>query len=214
MKGPGPRALVAGAAITAVGAIAARGRHRRLGASLDEATAPRPGDQLLAGPIVQADRACTIEAAPEDVWPWIAQLGQDKAGFYSFELLENLVGCRIVGADRVHDEWQELHVGDPFRLHPQVALRVASVEPGHHLVVTSQGGDAPGHAAFDMTWAFCLSSSQGPGGRPLTRLHLRERYAARRRSARLGGEIVSLVSAVMTWRMMSRLRTLVQRATD
>ncbi|OUZ10989.1 hypothetical protein BHE97_06040 [Aeromicrobium sp. PE09-221] len=212
MKAPGPWMMAATTAIAAVGVFVVRGRHRRLGASLKEVTDRRPGDELLVGPVVQADRACTIDAAPEAVWPWIAQLGQDKAGFYSFELLENLVGCRITGSERVHPEWQKLHVGDPFRLHPRVALRVASVEPGRHLVVTSQGGDAPGNADFDMTWAFCLSSPEGLGGRPTTRLHLRERYAAHRRADRFGGGFMSVVSAVMTWRMMARLRTLVPRA--
>lgn len=206
------RALLAIFLTTASAALLGAGKRRRLGASPQEAASPRPGDELLSGPVVQADRACTIPAAPEEVWPWIAQLGQDKAGFYSFEFLENLIGCRIVGADRVHAEWQELHTGDAFRLHPQVALRVAAVEPDRHLVVTSQGGDAPGDADLDMTWAFCLSPSEGPDGRSSTRLHLRERYAARGRADRLSGEFMSLVSAVMTWRMMARLRTLVPHA--
>lgn len=56
-----------------------------------------------------------IEAPTEVVWPWLMQLGQDKAGFYSYEFMENLAGCRIIGADRIRPDWQHLQVGDPLR---------------------------------------------------------------------------------------------------
>lgn len=181
---------------------------RRLGATASETRMALPGDELLPAARIQADRACTIQAAPADVWPWIAQLGQDKAGFYSFEVLENLVGCHIRGATRVHEEWQDVSVGDPFRLHPDVALRVATVEPGHALVVTSHGGDAPGEMDVDNSWAFVVSPIPQESGLVATRLHLRERYEPRSRATRLSIEVVSVISAVMTWRMMSRLKTL------
>lgn len=203
---PGAAVLLAVAATVA--GVAARTR-RRLGATDAETRAPLPGDELLAGADVQNDRVCTIQAPPSAVWPWIAQLGQDRAGFYSFETLENLAGCQIVGADRVHPEWQGVSVGDRFRLHPEIALRVAQVEPERHLVVTSVGGDAPGEMDFGMTWTFHLSPTDGSAGRQATRLHLRERYATDSTPSRLMIEVTSIVSAIMTWRMMSRLRTLV-----
>ncbi|GAA1505761.1 hypothetical protein [Nocardioides humi] len=200
-------------AAAATGAGAAARARRRLGASAAEAQATLPGDELLPQAQVQNDRACTLPAPPEAVWPWIAQLGQDRAGFYSFETLENLAGCRIVGATRVHLEWQDVAVGDPFRLHPDIALRVAEVDPGRCLVVTSQGGDAPGEMDFATTWTFHLAPVH-QGRARATRLHLRERYETRSRPTRLMIEATSVVSAVMTWRMMSRLRTLVTRTAD
>lgn len=196
-------ALAAGAT-----AFVVSGAARRLGASAEESAMSLPGDELLPAAQVQNDRACTIAAPPEAVWPWIAQLGQGKAGFYSFETLENLAGCQITGASTIHPEWQDVEVGDPFRLHPDIALRVAHVEPGQALVVSSQGGDAPGDMDFETTWAFCLSPAGDPA-RPETRLHLRERYETRSPATRAMIEVTSIVSAIMTWRMMSRLRTLV-----
>lgn len=200
--------IAAGAASLA--AVVVTGAHRRLGATADEARAALPGDDLLPGAQAQNDRACTIAAPPSSVWPWIAQLGQNKAGFYSFEGLENLVGCQITGATRIHPEWQDVAVGDRFTLHPDIALRVAEVEPGRALVVSSQGADAPGDMDFDTTWAFCLSPVT-TNGSSATRLHLRERYATSSRATRAMIEVTSVISAVMTWRMMTNLRGLVDR---
>lgn len=187
------------------------GTHRRLGASEDEARMVLPGDELLPHADVQNDRACTIQAPPAAVWPWIAQLGQDKAGFYSFEVLENLAGCQITGATSIHPEWQKVEPGDHFRLHPEVALRVTQVEPGHYLVVSSQGGDAPGDMDFETTWTFHLSPLDQAAGESATRLRLRERYATPNKQAWVMIQVTSVISAIMTWRMMSRLRNL---ATD
>lgn len=198
------------AAAASLAAVVVTGAHRRLGATADEARAALPGDDLLPGAQVQNDRACTIAAPPSSVWPWIAQLGQNKAGFYSFEGLENLVGCQITGATRIHPEWQDVAVGDRFTLHPDIALRVAEIEPGRALVVSSLGADAPGDMDFDTTWAFCLSPVTTDGS-SATRLHLRERYATSSRATRAMIEVTSVISAVMTWRMMTNLRGLVDR---
>lgn len=64
-----------------------------------------PGDELVEDPGIQTTRALTIDAAVRDVWPWLAQIGQDRGGFYSYEWLENLAGCRMRNAWRIHPEW-------------------------------------------------------------------------------------------------------------
>ncbi len=84
---------------------------------------------------ITATRAISVAVAADDVWPWIAQLGQGRGGFYSYDFLENLVGCDMHNADRVVPEWQSIAVGDDVRLHPDVALRVAAVDPGTALVL-------------------------------------------------------------------------------
>lgn len=199
-------------AVAAMMTVLAARMARRTGASPAEARVPRPGDTLLPRADLQYDRARTLAAPPAEVWPWIAQLGQDRAGFYSFQALENLTGCRITGADRVHPEWQHVEPGDRFRLHPDVALRVAAVEPGAHLVVTSRGGDAPGRTDTAMTWLFHLAPVALPDGTPGTRLHLRERYETGGLVERAAVRLTGVVSAVMTWRMLGRLAVLVTGA--
>jgi hypothetical protein len=82
-----------------------------------------------------ATRAITVHTSADQVWLWIAQLGQGRGGFYSYDALENLVGCHIHSADRVVPEWQNLKVGDQVNLHPEVRLGVAVMEPGRALVL-------------------------------------------------------------------------------
>ena len=129
------------AGLTAIGAAAAtyillaRPRQLRWGTIEPEFDEPLPGDDLIRTPNLVATRAITVRASADHVWPWIAQLGQGRGGFYSYDFLENLVGCDIHSADRIVPEWQDAGVGDEVKLHPEVALAVAALEPGRSLVL-------------------------------------------------------------------------------
>ena len=117
--------------VAAVAAYAARARpwHRRWGSTPDERVRPLPGDELGEG-CERTTRAITIDAPAEEVWPWVAQLGQDRGGFYSYEWLENLAGCRMRNADRIHSDWQHRDLGETVYLHPSGGLPVTLFEPG------------------------------------------------------------------------------------
>jgi hypothetical protein len=95
--------------------------------------------ELRAEPAAHSTRAVTVEAPPEAVWPWLAQLGQDRAGFYSYEWLENLAGCEMHNADAVHPEWQRREPGQIIPLHPLQGLPVARFEPGRALAFEGWG---------------------------------------------------------------------------
>ena len=97
-----------------------------------------PGDGE-AEPLSVATRAVSVQAPAEEVWRWLVQIGQDKAGFYSYDWLENLAGCRLHTATRVHPEWQEVRPGDPLTLFPGVATRIAEVDPPYALVIEGWG---------------------------------------------------------------------------
>ena len=85
-------------------------------------------------------QAVTVAAPPEDVWPWLAQIGQDRGGFYSYEWLENLAGCEMQNANRVHPEWQHREIGEPVMLHPAApGLPVTVFEPGHAIGLEGWG---------------------------------------------------------------------------
>jgi hypothetical protein len=60
------------------------------GATSDEASRPMAGDAVCPRPPLNATRAVTIAAPPEDIWPWLLQWGWNRAGFYSYDLLDNL----------------------------------------------------------------------------------------------------------------------------
>jgi hypothetical protein len=195
------RASAVGAAVAAY-MLFARPRHLRWGASDQEAAEPLPGDRLLANPNLTATRAITVRASPDRVWPWIAQLGQGRGGFYSYDFLENLVGCNIHSADHIAPEWQNVTVGDEVKLHPEVALEVAAVDPGRSLIL--RGGVPMGNTPppYDFTWAFVLHDRPDE----TTRLLVRERYAYTRWWAPLIVEPVEAVSFVMSQKMLRAIR--------
>jgi hypothetical protein len=139
----------------------------RWGASDDEVTGELPGDDLIATDAPRTTRAITIDASVSDVWPWLAQMGEGRGGFYSYSLLERAVGAHIHNANTVHAEWQDIHVGDVIWLArsfgDSARLVVAVVEPYSHLVLMSpddfkrvqQGAEATG------AWGFYVREEQG-----------------------------------------------------
>jgi hypothetical protein len=132
--------LVAVGGAVAVGVALVRARYLRWGATDEELEAELPGDELVGAADLTATRAVSVGAGVDVVWPWIAQLGQGRGGFYSYDFLENL-GCDIHSAERVVAEWQSIDVGDAVHLHPEVGLIVAVVEPRRALVL--RGGVSP-----------------------------------------------------------------------
>jgi hypothetical protein len=180
----------------------------RWGATDDEVEAILPGDDLVSDANVTATRAVTVRAAVADVWPWIAQLGQGRGGFYSYDFLENLVGCDMHSADRIVPEWQSIDVGAEVKLHPEVGLVVALVEPGRALVL--RGGVPMGKvpAPYDFTWAFVVREQS----RGVTRLVVRERYAYSRWWAGFIVEPAELISFVMSQKMMRGIRERAEHA--
>jgi hypothetical protein len=200
------RSVLIGGAVGAGGAFL-RARCLRWGATDEELTVWLPGDELVAAADLTATRAVTVRAAADMVWPWIAQLGQGRGGFYSYDFLENLVRCDIHSAEWVASEWQSIAVGDSVRLHPEVSLSVAAVEPGRALVL--RGGVPIGRTPppYDFTWAFVLRDQ--PNG--TSRLVVRERYAYSRRWAWLVVEPAELVSFVMSRRMLRGIKERAER---
>jgi hypothetical protein len=198
-----PRAssFITSMAIVAAAAVLRR-RQLRWGATDAEITEPRSGDELVPDPDLTATRAITISAGVDDVWPWIVQLGQGRGGFYSYDSLENLVGCDIHSALQINPDWQRLDVGDAVRLAPEFALTVAVAKPPRTLVL--QGGVLPGTtvAPYDFTWTFDLS----PVSATTTRLIVRERYAYQRWWARFLVEPLTVVSFLMSRRMLRGIR--------
>ena len=130
------RAAAAGTAVLGSAAayiLAIRPWQLGWGATGEERDATLAGDDLIPNPDLVATRAITVHAPPDQVWPWLAQLGQGRGGFYTYDVLENLVGCDIHSADRVVPEWQDIKVGDQVKLHPEVGLGVAVVEQAARL---------------------------------------------------------------------------------
>ncbi|WP_413452411.1 SRPBCC family protein [Georgenia phoenicis] len=192
------------------GLLAARRWQQVWGATPEEVAARLPGDEILGCADLVATRAVSVQAPPEDVWPWLVQLGQGRGGFYSYDRLQSLVGLRIVNAEEVVPEWQDLAPGDEVRLAPEAPLVAAVVDPGRALVLhgspevpSARGLPMP----FAFTWAFVLR----PGPRGSTRLVVRERYGYLEPWVGALVEAVQVASFVMTRRMLRGIR---ERAED
>src|SRR5512146_270451 len=83
-----------------------RSHYRYWGATPEERQRLLPGGERVPNPIVTTTMAVTINAPARDVWPWMAQIGQERGGMYSYGLLENIARCQMHNADRVVAEWE------------------------------------------------------------------------------------------------------------
>jgi hypothetical protein len=185
---------------------------RRWGATDEEASRPLPGDEYVRQPKLQTTRAVAVASPAAGVWPWLVQLGQGRGGLYSYDRLENLVGCRMHSVDRIVPELQRLAVGELVKAHPKMGWMVARVEPPVALVLraadiasgTLASIDAPPH--WDFSWAFVLADA--PGG---CRLLARERYDYRGRGAAAAVNLTVAVSFLMTQRMLRGIKARAER---
>lgn len=135
--------------------------YQRWGATDDEIAAPLPGDSIAINATSQDTRAITIDRPIDHVWPWLAQLGQDRGGFYSFDLLENLVGCEMPTDDLLRPSRQSWTVGERLWMYPPekaggigfAVLR--EFDPGRALAFgTHVPGDTP--SIDSGSWTFVL----------------------------------------------------------
>jgi hypothetical protein len=111
---------------------------RRWGSVPAERDRRLPGDPA-ATPLFRATRAVTVHAPAEEVWQWLVQIGQDRGGFYSYDWLENLAGCRLNSAEEVRPEWQHRVAGDPLTMFPGFATTLQEVSPPYALVIEDWG---------------------------------------------------------------------------
>jgi proline iminopeptidase len=113
-------------------ALGLRPRMLRSGASDEEVRQAFPGADLIAGGRRSATMAVTIEAPPSRVWPWLVQMGCDRAGWYSWDRLDN---GGVPSAEHIHPEWQGLAVGDRLASTPggRAWFEVAALDPGRFL---------------------------------------------------------------------------------
>jgi hypothetical protein len=199
-------ALMAAVGVVAVYRSELRPRMFTWGADDSEIEGTLPGDEFLALGTVRTTRAITIDAPVRFVWPWLAQIGEDRGGFYSYSLFERAVGAHIHNANTIHPDWQDLRVGDTVwlaRKYGDAARQVvAAVEPQSHLVLMSPGdfervqrGEKASGA-----WTFCLR-----GQNAWTRLLVRSAGGA------VGNPAFDIVHFVMEQKMMRGIRDRAQR---
>lgn len=138
--------------------------QRSWGATREEVSRPMPGDQFVGAPAWTATRAVAIEAEPEQVWPWLVQMGYRRAGFYSWDRLDN---AGIPSARHILPEFQGLQQGDLLPVSADVNMRVRSLDAPRSLVLTSEAD-----SDISWSWAWGLYPDGQGGTRLVSRLRL------------------------------------------
>jgi hypothetical protein len=129
---------VAGAtAVLVVYRVLVQPWQHRWGATDEEVGRAMPGDDLLPRATGTTTRAITIAAPPERVWPWLVQLGYGRAGWYSYDWIDN---DRHPSADRIIPELQKLTIGDQIPMLPGMGPRVREIQPNRYLVASDDDG--------------------------------------------------------------------------
>ncbi|MFL5270801.1 MAG: hypothetical protein ACJ79E_01855 [Anaeromyxobacteraceae bacterium] len=186
-------AAIAAAALCALAAqyaVLIRPSFLSWGATAAELEKALPGDERWPAPAQEETRAITIAAPPARVWPWIAQLGQDRAGFYSYRALEDLVGCEMPEGDRLLGladprPGERIWFYPPRKASGRGYATYAAVEPGRSLVLATYGfgplrpDGSPPPAGI---WSFTLE----PDARGGTRLLVRGRSGVEGEAESLG----------------------------
>lgn len=158
---------------------------RTYGATSTERHAPMPGDALVGSPQTVANHATTIAAPPQQVWPWLVQVGWHRGGWYTARWVDRLLfPANAPSADRVLEEFQRLDVGDFIPDGPpetECGFVVREVEEGSHLVLQSTTHlpllwRRRGTASICWSWSFVLApveTAHGPGTRLVFRWRAR-----------------------------------------
>lgn len=185
--------------------------RQQLGAAGSEEARVLPGDAVLAAPRFQKTHAVTLEAPVRDVWPWLVQMGAGRAGWYSFDWLDN---GGVPSADSIVPLLQTLGVGDVLPALPSHpgGFVVFSLDPERSLVLADPSlapvGPRAGAVPWKTTWAFVLESV-GAGATRLT-VRVRADYAPGWKMDVLR-PVIGLVHEAMERRQLHNLRRRVER---
>jgi hypothetical protein len=141
--------------------------YLRWGATDEEVARPMPLDDRVANPRLSSTMAITIDAPPERIWPWLAQMGEgDRAGYYSFKPVERALGLEVANSWRILPEHQRLEVGQA--IDKAGTMTVLAVEPNRHLVL-----GPPPSVPIAASWAFALYPLDERRTRLVTRVRSR-----------------------------------------
>ena len=137
--GAGLGAIVIVAAVAALAAffvVVLRPWYNRWGATDNELTMTMPGDELIEG-AGSVTRAIEIAAEASDIWPWLVQLGFGRAGWYSYDWIDN---DGDPSSDEIIPEYQTLDLGDKILMMPEMGFTVTAIDPDRSIVSMLDGG--------------------------------------------------------------------------
>jgi len=133
------------------------------GATEEEINRAMPGDDIVQYPDFNATRGVTVQASPEQIWPWLVQIGHTRAGWYSYDLVDNLAKP---SAEKIVPEWQNLQIGDLVPISPdgKYGFRVKDFEVNKWMLWWDNEGD--------LSWLWFFSPLEDGTTRLITRLKM------------------------------------------
>jgi hypothetical protein len=168
------------------------------GTTSTDLTRVMAGDSLLVDPTYSGTMAVSVNAPPEDIWPWLVQIGYQRGGLYSYDWLDRLFGyLDRPSATRILPEFQHLAAGDLIPLGRGPSWPVAVIEPARALVL-----DMRNMGGFDWVWQFGLY----PVDEQRTRLVSRSCVRTQAVWARLFTYVIEPAGFLMTRRMLLGLK--------
>ena len=186
---------------------------RNWGSLPEERQRTWPGDALVRPEHTAYTRAVTIRAHVSEVWPWLVQFGLGRAGFYSYEMLERLVGIPVKNVESIVPEYQYLALGDEVLLHPDgPGISVALLEVERHVCFEAvHAPERPDESAVPArSWSIYIE----PGSDGSSRLLLRgciERVQDPSFAKELAALIETPIDFVMEQRMLRTIRRLAEQ---
>jgi len=139
--------------------------HRSWGATAEEIKSVMPADSLVPNPNFVTTRAETIDSRPEDIWPWLVQMGYKRGGLYSYDWIDRLQ--KILdrpSANVLLPEFQGLKAGDEIPIGGGSGWPVSSLEPNRSLVFDIR---QPG---VHITWSWLLAPLEDGATRLIVRI--------------------------------------------
>ena len=186
---------------------------RNWGASEQERRGPWAGDDLVSANLAPNTRAIEVAASAEMVWPWLVQFGFGRAGFYSYELLERMVGIGVTNLESIEPTMQSISVGDEVLLHPKApGIPVAMVERNRHICFGEEhDSNAATRQDVERSWSFYISPMTANTCRLVVRGCFEE---TRKRSvwARVAFALEQPNDFVMEQRMLRTIKRLAETA--
>lgn len=179
---------------------------RNLGADRSELDRSWPGDELVAARHETSTRAIGIAAPATRVWAWIVQFGLGRAGFYSYELLERLVGVAVTNIESIEPDLQELAVGDAIRLHSK-APGIVIAELVRNRSICFGSHDPAARPVPARSWSIYIEPAGNDACRLLVRSCIEPAQAWR---ARCALALEAPVDFVMEQRMLRTVKRLAE----
>jgi hypothetical protein len=169
------------------------------GATDSEAASTLPGDELIADRDGLSTRAITVNAPPEQVWPWIVQIGPaPRGGVYTYDWIENLLGLKMHSVDRILPEFQHPKTGDSISMGANEMV-IELVDPNRAIAWRSSDGN--------WVWSFVLQKLDGR-----TRLISRNSFRLPRLADKLGMIPMEPASLVMERKMLLGMKQRAERS--